>query len=107
VVVESRPGAHRADRPDAAARLGAPQGRARCRDDRKAVPGVGAEIVLTVDGEWRKTRLFRSHEQAELVGAERGELIAAHQTVTFRRGAAGADATTARRPNVSLERLGT
>jgi hypothetical protein len=37
--------------------------------DIKAVPGVGAEIVLTVDGEWRKTRLFRSHEQAELVGA--------------------------------------
>jgi hypothetical protein len=37
--------------------------------DLKAVPGVGAEIVLTVDGEWRKTRLFRSHEQAELVGA--------------------------------------
>src|SRR5215211_3016099 len=37
--------------------------------DLKAVPGVGAEIVLTVDGEWRKTLLFRSHEQAELVGA--------------------------------------
>jgi hypothetical protein len=37
--------------------------------DVKAVPGIGAEIVLTVDGEWRKTRLFRSHEQAELVGA--------------------------------------
>jgi hypothetical protein len=37
--------------------------------DLKAVPGIGAEIVLTVDGEWRKTRLFRSHEQAELVGA--------------------------------------
>jgi hypothetical protein len=35
--------------------------------DLKAVPGIGAEIVLTVDGEWRKTRLFRSHEQAELV----------------------------------------
>ena len=35
----------------------------------KAVPGIGAEIVLTVDGELRKTRLFRSHEQAELVGA--------------------------------------
>jgi hypothetical protein len=26
-------------------------------------------IVLSVDGQWRKTRLFRSHEQAELVGA--------------------------------------
>ena len=25
--------------------------------------------MLTVDGELRKTRLFRSHEQAELVGA--------------------------------------
>jgi hypothetical protein len=33
------------------------------------VPGVGAEIVLTVDGEWRRTRLFRTHEQAELSGA--------------------------------------
>jgi hypothetical protein len=30
--------------------------------DLKAVPGIGAEIVLTVDGELRKTRLFRSHE---------------------------------------------
>jgi hypothetical protein len=37
--------------------------------DVKAVPGLGAEIVLTVDGQWRKTRLFRSHQQAELVGA--------------------------------------
>jgi hypothetical protein len=37
--------------------------------DLKGVPGIGAEIVLTVDGEMRKTRLFRSHEQAELVGA--------------------------------------
>jgi hypothetical protein len=37
--------------------------------DLKAVPGIGAEIVLTVDGELRKTRLFRSHEQAEVVGA--------------------------------------
>jgi hypothetical protein len=37
--------------------------------DLKAVPGIGVEIVLTVDGELRKTRLFRSHEQAELVGA--------------------------------------
>jgi hypothetical protein len=31
--------------------------------DFKAVPGIGAEVVLTVDGEWRKARLFRSHEQ--------------------------------------------
>jgi hypothetical protein len=37
--------------------------------DLKAVPGIGAEIALTVDGEWRKMRLFRSHEQAELAGA--------------------------------------
>jgi hypothetical protein len=35
----------------------------------KAVSGIGAEIVLTLDGELRKTRLFRPHEQAELVGA--------------------------------------
>jgi hypothetical protein len=33
------------------------------------VPSVGAEIVLTVDGERRRTRLFRAHEQAELSGA--------------------------------------
>jgi hypothetical protein len=33
------------------------------------VPGIGAEIVLTINGEWRKARLFRSHQQAELVGA--------------------------------------
>jgi hypothetical protein len=37
--------------------------------DLKAVPGIGAQIVFTIDGELRKTRLFRSHEQAELVGA--------------------------------------
>jgi hypothetical protein len=50
--------------------VGAPQGREHeAAIDLKAVPGVGAEIVLTVDGELRKTRLFRSHEQAELVGA--------------------------------------
>jgi hypothetical protein len=30
--------------------------------DLKAVPGIGAEIVLTVDGEMRKTRLFRCHQ---------------------------------------------
>jgi len=33
------------------------------------VPDIGAEIVLTVDGEWRRTRLFRAHEQAELSSA--------------------------------------
>jgi hypothetical protein len=32
--------------------------------DLKAVPGIAAEVVLTVDGDMRKTRLFRSHEQA-------------------------------------------
>jgi hypothetical protein len=37
--------------------------------DLRTVPGIGAEIVLTLDGEWRRTRLFRSHEQAELSGA--------------------------------------
>jgi hypothetical protein len=51
-------------------RVGAPQGDERVAAiDLKAVPGIGAEIVLTVDGEMRKTRLFRSHEQAELAGA--------------------------------------
>ena len=35
----------------------------------KAVPGIGAEIVLTIDGELRRSRLYRSHEQAELVDA--------------------------------------
>jgi hypothetical protein len=33
------------------------------------VPGVGAEIVLSVDGGWRRTRLFRAHGQAKLSGA--------------------------------------
>ena len=37
--------------------------------DLRAVPGIGAEIVLTVDGELRRTRLYRAHEQAELSGA--------------------------------------
>jgi hypothetical protein len=37
--------------------------------DLKALPAIGAEIVFTVDGEMRKAWLFRSHEQAELVGA--------------------------------------
>jgi hypothetical protein len=30
---------------------------------------MGAEIVLTVDGEMQRTRLCRAHEQAELSGA--------------------------------------
>jgi hypothetical protein len=29
----------------------------------------GREIVLTVDGEMQRTRLYRAHEQAELTGA--------------------------------------
>jgi hypothetical protein len=37
--------------------------------DLSAAPGIGAEVVLTVDGELRKARLFKLHEQAELVGA--------------------------------------
>jgi hypothetical protein len=42
--------------------------------DRVRVPLIrgarrGAEIVLTGDGEWRRTRLFRAHEQAELSAA--------------------------------------
>jgi hypothetical protein len=32
----------------------------------RAVPGVGAELVLSVDGELRRTWLYRSHEQAAL-----------------------------------------
>ena len=39
--------------------------------DLRGVPGVGAKIVLSVDGEWRRTRLYRAHEQAELSGAIR------------------------------------
>jgi hypothetical protein len=44
---------------------------ALCKDgheaaiDLRAVPGVGAEIVLTVDSELRRTRPYRAHEQAE------------------------------------------
>jgi hypothetical protein len=33
------------------------------------VPYIGVAVVLTVDGELRKTRLSRSHEQPNLVGA--------------------------------------
>jgi hypothetical protein len=28
--------------------------------DLKAVPGIGAAIVLTVDGQWRRTRLYHA-----------------------------------------------
>ena len=52
--------------------MGAPKGEHEAAIDLKAVPGIGAEIVLSVDGEWRRTRLFRSHEQAGLVGAIAG-----------------------------------
>jgi hypothetical protein len=37
--------------------------------DLKAVPGIGAELVLSVDGEWQRSRLYRLLEQAELSGA--------------------------------------
>jgi hypothetical protein len=37
--------------------------------DLRAVSGVGAELVLCVDGELRRARLYRAHEQAELSGA--------------------------------------
>ena len=37
--------------------------------DLRPVLGIGAEIVLTVDGELRRSRLYRAHEQAELAGA--------------------------------------
>ena len=56
-------------RPAPAACVDAPQGRARGHLDLRAVPGVGAEIILTVDGEMRRTRLYCAHEQAELSGA--------------------------------------
>ena len=48
---------------------------ALCKDghqatvDLRAVPGVGAELVLSVNGELRRARLYRAHEQAELSGA--------------------------------------
>src|SRR5687767_6320234 len=45
------------------------RGRARGCNRSECSVRIGAEIVLSVDGEWRRSRLFRSHEQAELVGA--------------------------------------
>jgi hypothetical protein len=53
-----RPGANTARRPAAEAAI-----------DLHAVPGVGADLVLSVDGELQRTRLYRAHEQAELSGA--------------------------------------
>ena len=31
----------------------------------RQVAGVGSEIVLIVDGDWRRTRLYRTEQQAE------------------------------------------
>jgi hypothetical protein len=33
------------------------------------VPGIRGDILLTVDAEWRKTRLFRSQQQVVLASA--------------------------------------
>ena len=44
------------------------KGELEAATDLRPVPGIGAEVVLTVDGELRRSRLYRSHEQAELVG---------------------------------------
>ena len=46
-----------------------PKGEQEAAIDLRPVPGICAEIVLTVNGELRRSRLYRSHEQAELVGA--------------------------------------
>ena len=35
----------------------------------RAVAGIGAEVLLTVEGELPRSRLYRSHEQGELVAA--------------------------------------
>jgi hypothetical protein len=43
------------------------------RSTSRRCPASAPEIVLAVDGEWFKTRLFRSHEHAELVSANRGQ----------------------------------
>jgi hypothetical protein len=64
-----RPAANRACRPAPAARVGAPDSH-EVAIELRAVPGVGAELVLSVDGELRRARLYRAHdEQAELSGA--------------------------------------
>jgi hypothetical protein len=69
MVVACGAGANGAGGPAAAARLDAAQGRAR----RRYWPEGGARHRRgdRAHGkrEWRKTRLFRSHEQAELAGA--------------------------------------
>jgi hypothetical protein len=62
-------GAHGARGSATEARWALRKGEHEAAIDLKAVPGIGAEVVLTVDGELRKTRLFGSHEQAELVVA--------------------------------------
>jgi len=48
--------AHGARGSAAQARMAAQEGEHEAAIDLKAVPGIGAEIVLTVDGEWRNTR---------------------------------------------------
>jgi hypothetical protein len=35
----------------------------------RRVSDIGTELVLLVDGEWQKSRLFKAHEQAELATA--------------------------------------
>jgi hypothetical protein len=35
----------------------------------RQVAGIGAELVLLLDGEWNRTRLYRSHQQEELAAA--------------------------------------
>ena len=61
-------GAHGAGRPAAESARTLHKGEHAAAIGLRAVPGIGGEIVLTVDGELR-TGSFRSHQQAELVGA--------------------------------------
>jgi hypothetical protein len=49
-----------------AARVALGKGGHEAAIELRAVPGVGAELVLSVDGELRRTWLYRAHEQAEL-----------------------------------------
>ena len=64
-----RPSAHRARYRLPRPRWTLRKGTSEAAIDLRAVSGVGAEIVLTVDSELRRSRLYRAHEQAELVGA--------------------------------------
>jgi hypothetical protein len=63
------PGAHATRRPAAAADRALRKDGHEAAIDLRAEPGVGAELVLSMDGELRRTRLYRAHEQAELSGA--------------------------------------